>query len=758
MATTVSEKSDNIAPAEVEWSSLEAAAAADPAPVPTEQAAVAATPIQQGLTAAPTLLPYPADLDVKLQGTVYTPEDFPKLLETYGKYLIVLGRYEDGIVGFVAVTGLVKLGVFGRCMKPVPAGKVLSYLSSGAEVFTGRAEILVCTPPLSGDQALLLAEIALSEESYFSSKLPILSALDAAMAFDSERVAAHIEDMIRYLSAAKASYDTRVVEVEPPTGEWNIYSKGGGIPQPDRLTSAIKGFASHSTRVFPPLPPLDPLEVDAIIQIHDLLVANKMEDHAQRFINTVLSAPAFARLCHRPELFAADRRPRLQAQWGSFGPPMLQYLLSEELTHAARRDTHYEKVTAATPYVLTLREILALGVPHAPLSEQHAFERLDTYVGGYLADLDLSRTLITGSAIAAALIVTDVERYHYEHNTWGDFVAESGESLLQVDEDKTGSAEASGGSEEDATAAEDAAVERNRLLQERSQRRFQEWSRSVYGRGFEAYLAAHYPPTKTVPRDRDAYLELAEGDVREGFARRYTFLTEEIGGKFVLTVRAADIAQTPGAEEAGDPREAVLDVASGADVDMAVDVETNEEFDRVAEAHFRAIRAKHPYAVLTKVPREDPQDVRYNWSITCACPGAVSTFRPVEIYRANFNHVVTHHVGMVSGAYTALFGGPPTFVVSARLAHAMCNLATPNYYYFASRKNAPQFIVMKYYMRGFGLKAFPSGITRALLAVMSQDPVWQDDYDDGYVYPASHGKGFFSAYSLPDEKAAMLHG
>jgi hypothetical protein len=159
---------------------------------------------------------------------------------------------------------------------------------------------------------------------------------------------------------------------------------------------------------------------------------------------------------------------------------------------------------------------------------------------------------------------------------------------------------------------------------------------------------------------------------------------------------------------------------------------------------------------LTKVSRKG---LDYNWAITTPCPGAISTFRPVEMYRANFNHIVTHHVGMVSGAYTAVFGGPPKFVVSARLACAMDQLATPNYYYFASRKVAPQSIVLKYKARGFGLDAFPAGIKEAMSVVMGQDKYWSgcvnDAYSNGHFdYPAINATGNFSAYALGAELRA----
>jgi len=683
----------------------------------TPAAAPAAAP-----ASAPSISSYPSSIEVMLGERVYTAEDYPALLERYGKYVVILGRFDDGIVGLIAMTAIVKLGVFGRCMKPVPAARALAYISKADHVmFAGREMILVCSPPLSGNQVLVVADMVMAEESYLSSKFMALEALDAVAGLDAGRATNIVEDTIRFLTAARQSYDARVVQVEPPVGEWNIYTRGGAIPQTDRLTNAIKGFASHSTRVYPPLPPADPAEADALLRIHDLLVRNGMNDLASRLMGVALSTPMFARLCHHESLFDPRRSPPIRVAWDNFGQALLRYLLSEELTHAARRDTNPEPVTRSSPYVLTLDEIVAMKVPHAPLSVAHAFARLNEYVGGYLADLDLSRTLITGSAIAASLIVTDVER-RYEMASWAAYCAEVPEPAPP----ETGAPEA---------------ISSGRAIT------WEEWKDARYGSGYSAYLAAHYPAVKTIPRGRDSYETVCE--VARHFGSKLELKTESDGaGGFILTLTATS--------HNGATIAAKLDVKPGADLDMAIDVATNEEFDAVARGHYEVIRRRHPSAVLKKVGREDPADPRYNWVIVSeGCPGAISTFRAVEMYRANFNHVVTHHVGMVSGAYTALFsraGEGPKFVVSARLACAMADLATPNYYYFASRKCAPQYVVMKYYARGFGLQAFPRGIVAAMGVVLKDDPVWSGVARD-FVFPAAKGKGNFSAYSLPVELA-----
>ena len=703
--------------------------------------------------ADPATVPYPKELAVMVGEATFTAEDYPALRLKHGKYAVLLLRSPGSISACLAVTSIIKVGILGRHTKAVPVKAVAEYLTPDEqELLAAYTEVLVCAPPLDAGMAIVLADIAMSEESFFGMKLPMLVSLDAILGFTPERVYPAVSEMLRYLASATAAYRSRIEQVEPPTGEWNIYTRGGALPPPDRLTNAIKGFANHSTRVYPPLPPIDDDEVDALLRVHDMLAGHQMVLEAGQLIAEALRSPMFARLCHRPEIFAKDREPRLAARWGDFGLTMLGYLFSEELTHAAHRELK-EPVTLAAPYVLTLKEVVALGVPHAPRDVAHGVQRLDTYVGGYLAELDLRRTLITGSAMAAALIVTDVERECYERSTWGRYVNEVVAPATRPAEDSGDEAPLNEAPEEDPAPAEAKvpAAETKSPAAETPVAHFEGWRDARYGSGYESYLAAHYPPTKTIPRDRGAYARLVALIRKHPDETSAEYKTDVLDDDSVaLTLTARREAHDHSAVE---ELTAVLDVQGGADVDMSVVVETNEEFDAVVQGHYAVIRARYPAAVLKKALREDPADPRYNWTISCV---GSPTFRPVELYRASFNHVVTHHVGMVSGAYTSMFSEAPQFVMSARLALSMARLATPNYYYFASRKTSPQHVVMKYKMRGFGLEAFPPGIQNALGAVFSQDPDWRvEDYDDSTLsFPALYGKGNFSAYSLAAELTA----
>jgi hypothetical protein len=647
--------------------------------------------------------PYPVQLAVMLGEPTFVAEDYAALRQRHGAYAVMLLRGAE-VTACLVATSIVKVGALGMHTKAVPTEAVAPFLTAQEYVLLApHAEALVCTPPVDAAKALVLADLAASEDNFFATKLQTLAALDAVLGITPERVALVLAEMVRYLTSATEARGRLVERVSPPPTEWDVYAEltlsAGSLQDPmDSLAAAIRSFAAKQC-VWPPLPDVDDAEVEALFRIHDMLVEHGLTCEAGRLAGAALSAPAHARWCHRPDIFAKDRSPPLQARWASFGIQMLEHLLSEEVTRRAS-----EPVTLASPYVLTLRELIALGVPHAPESEARAFERLDTYVGGYLRELDLSKTLVTGSAIAAALIATDVE------------------AALAV-------------------TTRSYALTRETTAPSRAQLAFVD---AKAPDAFERYLASYYPTTRTVPRDRDAYARLVRLLCHHSrwswHSHAPATLEYETDGA-VLTVTAR-----LGASE----ERAVLDMHIGADVDMAVVVDTNEAFDAVARAHHAVIRARYPEAALAVVPRGDP--ARYSWSITCA---GSHTFRPVELYRASFDHVATHHVGMVSGAYTALFAAEgseaPQFVVTARLALSMARLATPNYYYFASRKTTPQDVVVKYLRRGFGLSAFPPDLRCAIQKYADRDKVHVGRARTRLWKPALEGRGHFSAFSIATE-------
>jgi hypothetical protein len=780
--------------------------------------------------------PYPEWAAVALDDTPYSEADVPALKAKYGPTLIVLCREGADLRVTVAPVEIIKFGVLGRCVKPVPA---TTLAAEGLGDFVGRDHWLVCTPPLSGAQTDILIDMAVSESQYFAAHLRRVMVLDRSLALDTEAGARAVEsiviDAVRRLDLETRNFQAADRSVAMPTGYWDVYDSGAAVTiNDDKLATMIRAYAARSLRVRYPLPVADPAETEAARDIGLILKRYAAtEKLADSLMYALYCSPAFARVMftspyreflskvkvgqsvmpidlllgeelsdtalrlrgareaeHEPEpdetaegllarlqavrrtddlhvasdvvigsdiaacaavqialdeyglLMSAGRKNRdaiaealyrLEEQgifprrysrtteryveWTTDPEMALPHLLLRNAaanrgraseTPAPHR-TAPSPVPGAAPWVFDMDQILAFKAPNGPLSAEDAFARLDYYVGGYLGDLDLRRTLLTGGAIAAALI--RVERAKYQLQM---YALASGVVRLYREE----------------TGAKGPIRDRVKYLA---------WlDASPAGRAahYRAYVDSLYPAKYTVPAD-DAALALYREYASGSHAASVGKLEYEVIGdaeKPQMRISLSLSGKTP----------AVLDIRPGADVDMAIDVATDAEFDDVARGHFEVIRGRHPDATLHRVDRPNGT---YSWAVR----GDTIGFRHVEMYRATFDHVVTHHVGMVSGAYTARFHDKPTFVVSARLIYAMVHLHTPNYYYFASRKCLPQEIVLKYTARGFGLQSFPVGIVCAIDSMIQRGSRWLGTGSPLH-FPAYHGTGNFSAVSLPTER------
>ena len=616
------------------------------------------------------LIRYPDELSVKLGDTTYTAEDYERLCQTYGKHSVMVLRNDTEINPIVVTTGIVKVGILGKHMKAIPTAVIAKYLSANdCELVSKQEYTLVCTPPIGGREAYLLSEMMSAEEHFLEIKYNLLFALDTVLGCDQKSVDPIVQEIIQYIWRKKEEYPRHGEIIPSSEMKWSIYGSTVYLSQEDHISEKIKGILGDTVRLYPPLPLASESEVEALLNIHDLLVRNGMEKNAMKLISNALTSPMFAHLCHIRELFSKDRIPQVQISWDDYGVSMFQNLLSEEITCTAR----YNMVPAAeaqpqpqprpkpidlsTPYVLTFRELIGMGVPNAPLNENEAIHRLNTFVGGYLPDLDLSRTFITGSAIAASLIITEVENVFNKC------------TLKKFLETK------------DATPV---AEIKDEVLTE-----YIEWCASHRGTGFKKYLASHYPTTRTVPYNRAEYLAF----LLEGLGEEENLVyktTIDTNGDRILTMTLK--------RKNGEEFSTTLHVLDGADVDMAIPVESDEEFDEIVRSHYTVIKRHYPEVALEQVLHSD--DRPHSWKFTCEKD---IRFRPVELYRANFDTIASHHFGMTSGAYTAVFSKDPQFVMTSRLVLSMAQLKSPNYYFFKSKKTAPQYIFMKYKMRGFDI-------------------------------------------------------
>ena len=134
--------------------------------------------------------------------------------------------------------------------------------------------------------------------------------------------------------------------------------------------------------------------------------------------------------------------------------------------------------------------------------------------------------------------------------------------------------------------------------------------------------------------------------------------------------------------------EYTLTLIPGADIDIAVDVKTEDEFDIQAQRHYQAIHNVYPLAKLERIVK--PKG--YTYKIT-------NVPRIIEIYLSNRRHILTHHVPMTRGYITGNGDQMKTYL-SASCVVSYITKRVNNYYYFAG-KVSPMEILMKYEQRRF---------------------------------------------------------
>lgn len=343
---------------------------------------------------------------------------------------------------------------------------------------------------------------------------------------------------------------------------------------------------------------------------------------------SILGSPSFQQiathLCVRTLAKCAPRTHILDS-W-------IKTMLIEETSHVCGAPGP-PAITGDEPFIIPLEHVIALGVRHCPKSVEHATERLEQFVGQYLDKLDLSRSTITGSAIAYSLIITNTEL---------------------------------------------------RTCRE----------------GY--YLRQKYPVKITTPDNVSQFYNLIKNADDSDIRVEYT------------DTAVAVIIKN---HRSGCDTVSHLSMRSGSDVDISVDVDRVAEFIAVVDGHFAVIREYYPDIILTRIELSDD---RFKFKIT----SADVEFRTVEIYRAPFGSVLKHHLGMVSGGYTAQFGRKE-FVISSRLISSMHDLYTPNYYYFPSATSSVQSIVLKYMARGFHPSTLPLEVANAVRACQDDDDRWE---------------------------------
>jgi hypothetical protein len=194
---------------------------------------------------------------------------------------------------------------------------------------------------------------------------------------------------------------------------------------------------------------------------------------------------------------------------------------------------------------------------------------------------------------------------------------------------------------------------------------------------FERTIDALYPKVYTNPVDGRLWRshQALSVEIRDDAALRFTFDLNKhkvvAKGKHTLPM--------------------IFNIVPGADIDIAVDVTKDDEFDKIAQDHYQAVLVHYRTAQIERRNKSEG----YTYLIT-GLP------RQIEIYRSDRRHILTHHVPMTRGYITQVDDKLVT-CLSASCLYSYLTRSITNYYYFAG-KVSPLEILLKYEQRGFKIK------------------------------------------------------
>jgi hypothetical protein len=195
-----------------------------------------------------------------------------------------------------------------------------------------------------------------------------------------------------------------------------------------------------------------------------------------------------------------------------------------------------------------------------------------------------------------------------------------------------------------------------------------------------------YPILYSRPKDLEKYRQL----IYQGRYRIRTNKVTDLTGKQQVTIEEED----------------------GADLDLAVLSDSNEEFDAIAQRHFNIWKKTYPEIEMIKVEKVK----KYLWEVN-GLP------RKVQIYPSSLRQIITHHLAMVRGF---IFGNGEERMLycSANCLLSLRHLKSPNYYYFAGIKS-PAEVILKYQQRGYAV-SLPTHLRYLLTRYSDAEPRWQN--------------------------------
>lgn len=292
------------------------------------------------------------------------------------------------------------------------------------------------------------------------------------------------------------------------------------------------------------------------------------------------------------------------------------------------------------------------------VTDRELDDLLNRAVGGWLFDLDLSKTLITGSIVCAVLGYSLRQKKNVKLSPEADGSAFSGKERLDSFD---------------------------KFIDVLYPRVYTEYGKIGAGDLIQLNMSLE---ALQQPDGRGAHLK------NLSFHYRY----EETEGS--LTV-SSNVKST---------RPVTLTVKTGVDVDMPIVTEDAEEFERIARAHHKVVKKHWPRAILFIIKRAKGNLFRIK---SGAFEDYFRGFRTVEMYMsAGRRAIISHHIAPVR----CWKGQQPGLFLSASCLQSHMSGSFRNFHYFAG-KDEPWTTVEKYRFRGFEplLSDLYSELSRPLL-------------------------------------------
>lgn len=690
---------------------------------------------------------YPKDLCA-------SPGDIIHVAPDEKRSIVMLLRHPNLIRAKFVSTFIATSGIFARCLKEVDK-KGLSDILDPSDYDKCTSKVIVCSPPSKADETELLLSFLSREENLAENTLTTVMALDASGNCTSERLHTACEPYVKSLKIRGANFvalrqkwkeaqkekrnektkkektinlpkiagapesaglddDSDALKAELNTLESKTEQKSSLVLQKEndedvddgiddyndiketpldiidgRLEVMIKKAAAKFIEPEPRMPPVNKKDITILKQLREIAHRNNIKKFSIMFKEDP-SLRHLAKYGNKYTILSELCTDYVQSESNNW----LHHLVEEERLHHINSRG---KITWKTPFIFRLTERKWPKAWHLTTSFGDAFARLNEYVGReVLSDLDLTKSFITGSAMAYSL---------FTHPSYAETGAYFPPVYLVPTEELAEIV--------NSTFIGHSGINYNKVFNPQENillyvsQATKKWNEEEYKHNVLMVSVAKNDLKGDSKEDSKGD---SKGDSKDDSK------SEEKRGSRPLTSEMPILIQF----ETGDGTKYTVQTKTspGADIDICIDAE-GEQFDAIAKGHFDVWKRHWPHVELERV--EKPSGF-HQWRIVSRHPADCLVFREVQMYCASLHTICGHHLPPVRAGFTKFGEGKHVFMMaaSALATAADKNLKYPNINYFASKNKTPQSILLKYEARGFGFeKALPARVRKAMFRYTS---------------------------------------